>query len=176
MLKKTRNIIIFCSVIFFALSILVFVFVYTQTIKINQKAKDISLEFGKEETRRNEIKALNNTVKSIEVERTLLDGHFAYKGNVVPFLDNLEDLASAVGAKASIISADEAKDVSVLSINLEAEGSFSSIYKFLTLLENSQYSITIDSMDLSKTPSLDVDSAVSLWEINLKIRLISYIK
>jgi hypothetical protein len=132
-------------------------------------------EWQNDYKQREDTKLLNNFLKNTVEERKLLDSHFAKSSDVVPFLDLLESMASNVGAKAEVLVINVPNDNTGLYVEARATGSFESLYKFIKLLENSPYETEVTYMNMSKASSGDVQSA-SGWTINLKIKLISFIK
>ena len=134
-------------------------------------------EWKNEYDKREEIKLLNNFIKSTQEKRLLLDTHFAQSSNIVPFLDMFEKLGSQLGLKVEIISVNIPSDNTGLEVAVKASGRFEFIYKFIKLLEISPYEIEIASFDMRKTSSLETDSNQSSeWSVNLSLKLLSFIK
>lgn len=169
----------FFSIIFFLFSCTVFLFFY-KAIESNEKeSQKKEGEWQAETKRRDEIKALDRSVKLIELERAELETHFANNSDIVRFLDTIEGLAPRSGAKAEVTSVDPSEDHTELTINMKASGPFDTLYKFLTLLENSPYELEFVEMDIQRTASLDSEkpnSANDDWEALFKIKLLSFVK
>lgn len=139
---------------------------------INQNkvaAETARAEWQAEALRRYELKSLDTLLKNAEAERKELDTHFATRENVVPFLDSIEDLARRAGASPEVVSIDETPDKNSLFVIIRAEGSWSAVYKFLELLENSAYELEFIAADIGKKP----ESAD--WEASFKIKLLTFI-
>ncbi len=130
-----------------------------------------------EAIRREEIKILDDTLRELKEERAELESHFTRKSDVVPLLDTLESLAAAVSAKATISSVEVSKDGSVLLVNLRTSGTFDSLYKFLTLLENASYQIDFSMVDFRKVAASSEEGAPSapLWEGVFGLKVLSFI-
>jgi len=155
-------------------------FLLSQKVNDNkQLSGQMQIEWQTEAERRIEIKTLNSSIKEIENERALLDSHFAKGSDIVPFLDALEGLASAVSLKMEIVSVDILKDKNNLLVNLNTTGSFEKIYKFILLLENSPYELEFALVDLKNLTIIPEDSEPvenSLqWNANFKIKLLSFV-
>lgn len=159
---------LFLSVIFFVISCSVFLYFLKEINKNNQESQLKETEWQTEALRRDEIKALDHSIKIIEAERTQLETHFAKSSDIVPFLDTIERLAPQAGAKAEVTSVNVSEDHTGLYVGMEAFGTFNGLYKFLTLLENSPYELEFISMDLSKR--------VGSWDAVFKIKLLSFIQ
>src|SRR6185436_9428895 len=129
------------SILFLALSCCAFFFFHREINIKNKELQSREEEWQSEVNRRVEIKALDNSIKIITAERELLETHFAHGSDIVPFLDTIEGLARKVGIRAEIATVDIPVDGSSLVVVLRAPGSFASVYKFITLLENSPYEL-----------------------------------
>jgi len=165
------------SLILLIFSCFVFFSLYIKIKKNVVSAEGVFTEWKTEYDKREEIKLLNNFIKSTLEDRTLLYTHFAQSSNVVPFLDMFEKLGLELNSKIEILSVNIPSDNSGLDVEVKASGSFESIYKFIKLLENSPYEIEISSFNLSKVSASDVNSKQpSGWSVNLKLKLLSFIK
>lgn len=168
----------FLSAIFFALSCFTLFFFYRE---INNKKRESQLkeiEWQNEAQRRDEINALDHSVKIIEEEKKELETHFAQSSDVVPFLNTIEGLASKVNTKAEIISVNISDDHASLLVGMKASGSFENLYKLLTLLENSPYALEFVSMNMSRETEANMEgksAKVSRWNAVFKIKLLSFI-
>jgi hypothetical protein len=161
------------SIIFFIFFSFVFVFLYKD---INNKKEAIQTAQEKWQTeaiRRENIKFLIDSVKSIKIERTSLDTHFVQSSDVVPFLDTIEELAKNVGANAEVISVDVAKDNLSLVVQMSTSGSFETIYKLILLLENSPYDLEFILVDIKNLNSSI--KKIPQWTATLQIKLLSFL-
>ncbi len=170
---------IFLSIMFFALSCSAFFYLLMAT---NTNSKDSALVTAAWQAgvnRHDEIRSRARFLSQIKPERTSLETHFARSSDVVPFLDLLEGLAPRGGAKAKVSSVDILKDDVGLVVTMSASGSFESVYKFLTLLENSPYELEFVGVDIRKQGEPDLSKkgvTISTWEAFLKIKLLSFIQ
>ena len=178
MKKNFPKIPFFFSIIFFLLSLTAIVFFY-RTINSNNKQSQLKEEKWQiEASRREGIKMLNNSIKMVAEEKAQLESHFAQSSDIVPFLDTVEALAVKVGVKAEITSVDIAGDHSGLTVGVKASGTFSGLYKFLTLLENSPYELRFIGMDMKRESILDSsgkDIAPAKWNATFRTKLLSFI-
>lgn len=173
---KSIKLPIISAFIILALSGSVFAFLFLK-IKSNEKVSEkMRQEWLVEASRREDLKSLEKSISSIDEERALLDSHFSTSSNVVPFLDMIEKLAKDVGAKAEPTLLNLSKDNAALIVQAKAEGSFTSVYKFLTLLENAPYEIEFISMDVQKIANADSKNDKAVWIATLDIKLLSFMK
>ena len=141
------------SLVIFLFSIFIFYFLY-KNIEIKKHSNlELKEEWVKEETRRENAKSLANILLSVKEEKAILENHFVYKSDLVPFLDTLERLASISGNKREITSVEVAKDNTGLLVNIGVTGSFESLYEYVLLLENAPYEMEFLSADIKNTSS-----------------------
>jgi hypothetical protein len=177
MKNNSQKILLFSSMLLFVGLCLVFIFLWREVNNNNQKTKSEMLAWQTEANRREQITMLDNSIGQISNDKTELQTHFAQSSDIVPFLNSLEQMASPSGSTIEIDSVDTGTNNSSLVIGLKASGSFESVYKFLTLLENSPYQLDFLSMDMHKLTELDVSSKNiknSDWEAVFKIQLLNF--
>lgn len=170
---------LFFAILFFCISLFTFYYFFGVINSKNQQSQLTENKWNTEMQRREEIRALDNSIKIIAEDRTQLETHFAQSSDVVPFLDTIEGLAPKSGIKTEVTSMDILGDNAGLLVGLKASGTFGSFYKFLTLLENSPYELEFTGMEMRKetTPSTSSKKvAPSVWGVVFKIKLLSFIK
>src|SRR6185369_7104981 len=142
------------SLLFLCVSLVAYFYAY-KTINSNDAETRTKEEaWDKEAQRSEEIRQLDNSIRIISDERAALETHFARSSDVVPFLDTTEALAPTVGTKAEVTSVEILKDHSGLLVGMKAEGTFQGLYKFITLIENSQYEIEFVGMNIKRQDPL----------------------
>lgn len=166
--QKFKKMPLIFSIIFLAFSCFAFFFLYKEINNNKKISEKTQIEWQNETSRREDIRSLERSIKSISKEKTLLESHFAQSSNIVPFLDTIEKLALSSKNKSEVVSVDILQDGSGLLIGLRASGSFEAIYKFLTLLENSPYELEFISVDMQRL------SLQAGWEVVFKIKLLSF--
>lgn len=166
------------SIVFFCTSLTFFIFFYRVIDGNNKKSSEKEEAWLAESLRREGVKEIYTSFKSISEDRDKIDKHFAKSSDIVPFLDSIEGLTSKINLKAEISSVDVLPDKSGLMIGMRASGTFSDVYKFLTLLENFSYELDIVGVDMSKTGGTDVEGkkpTAPKWDANFRIKLVSFI-
>jgi hypothetical protein len=172
-MKKTYpKIPLLTAAIFFVLCAVALVFFYRIISDNNQRTQEGRTAWQIEKQRRDDIRTLDRSLLKIAPQRAELDTHFAKSSDVVPFLDTIEKLAPMAGAKAEVISVDTLPSNTGLVVGLKAVGSFTSVYKFLELLENSPYELNFISMNIDKVDT--VNKKGGNWEAIFKIQLLSF--
>lgn len=168
----------FLSLVFLIAMVFVFLFLNQKINDNNKIAEEKLVEWETEFTRQEEIQSLNRSILAIETGKAELETHFARSSNVVPFLDSIENLAKQMGLEAGVSLVDVPKEEKNLIVEMKTVGNFSTIYKFLKLLENSSYEIELVSVNLQNTTSSDelVKDSKTEWEAMLRIKLLSFIK
>lgn len=169
--KKTQ---ISFSILLFIFSCGIFYYLYNKIEENNINTKEVDIELQEQIKYLDEIRLLRRGVEIIEKEKIELEKHFTQSSNLVPFLDTIEGLARKVGATAETVSVDISSDNLNLFVGLKAEGSFASLYKFITLLENSPHELEFTSLDLSREITQNTKSTPK-WVVRIRIKLISFI-
>lgn len=163
-------------VVFFCIS---FFFLYRQINLNNKSFAEASIAFSTEEQRRGDIQSLNKVLSQIQNEIIFLDSHFLRSSDIAPFLDSLEKSAASVGDTAEVVSVDyqDIKNKGIL-IGIKVAGSFEDIYKFLLLLENSKYELSIVSAKFTResTGSESEGSSLPKWRADFTIKIISFLE
>jgi hypothetical protein len=67
------------------------------------------------------------------------------------------------------------EDKASLVVGIKTEATWSSLYRFLSLLENSTYELEFVSLNLHKTKSLDEGVEDTEWEGSFTIKLLSFV-
>ncbi len=167
------------SILFLIFSCFIFIFLY-KNINDNERTLQLTQEkWQMEVARRENTKSLIDSVKAVEFERTLLETHFVQSSNIVPLLEMIEKIAREAGTKADVTSVDPAENNSSLEIKMLASGSFETIYKLITLLENSPYSLEFTSADIQNMNAQNASAGkvnrVSQWTASLRIKVLSFV-
>jgi Tfp pilus assembly protein PilO len=172
------KILIFLFFIIFLFFCFIFVSLYTKTNQNNQKAKLATIAWQAETDQHYDINLLNNSLEQVSNERALLNSHFVQSSDVVPFFNTLEQLGVGAGASVVVDSVVTGTNNNELVVDLKTTGTFKQVYQFLTLLENSPYEITFNSMDLHTLSAQDVsvkNVKNQNWEADFEIQLLSFI-
>lgn len=166
------------SILFLAISVFLFVFLYSQIKRNNEEREQKRIAWQTESSRRQDIKTLDQSIKMIEPEKALLESHFAQSSDVVPFLNTIESLGEKSGTTTNISSVDISSDNTFLMVGIKTTGTFEQVYKFVRLLENSSYELQFDSIDIHNAISseeLKKHTNGTPWEAIIKIKLLSFI-
>lgn len=177
-MQNNNKKLIILSVLFCALCVFAFIFTYKKINLNNQLAEQSLIDWQNETTRRDEIKLLNKSIKTIQSEKESLEMHFAKSTDVVPFLDTIEKLGTEVGAKAEVVSVNILEDKSGLLVRMKAIGTFDSVYRLLTLLENSPYELEFVSADINNPGASlsETSEGGTKWTANFELKLLSFIQ
>jgi hypothetical protein len=172
---------IILAVIVFLLFAIAFWFLYHEIQTKNDSSEKILTEWQTEDSRRTEIKTIMKSASSIETNNEIISQHFVNSSNLVPFLDTIDSFAPKVNAEDEITFVDILPDTKELVVGVRVFGSFESVYKFLTLLENSPYEVQFLSVDIKKSSGIETSNKTSLisksypWEGLFKIKLLTFI-
>jgi hypothetical protein len=180
-MKKRYKILISLILAFVVLATVtfVFLFLFNNVQKKNKNFVELLKKTEELEQKNEKIKVLNESVQDVFDQKILLDKYFARKSDVVPFLDSMQSLATEAGTKGNFSFVDLSVDGLGLEVQMNVEGRFEGVYRFIKILENSPYVFEFTEMSLQrKDPMLTEDGSVVLnpvWILNLKMKLISFI-
>ena len=159
------------SVFLMLVSCYVFYLLYNQVKTNHAISEDMNLKWQEETQRRDETGKLARGLKTVELEKTELEKHFAKNSDLVPFLNTMEDLGVKAGVSVETTAVDVSPDKLGLMVGLKARGSFPATYKFITLLENSPYELEFQSLDIFRAGG----EGGTEWQSTVEIKLLSFI-
>lgn len=159
------------ALFFFLFAVGVFTTLFIYINNKNQVALTRMDDWHKEEDRRANIETMEKFLASKSAASLELDKHFVKSTDIVSFLDLIERLAPKVGSSAEVTLVDVAKDGTGLYVEVKSKGSFESLYRFLSLLENAPYILEITSMSM-RAPGA---SEGGPWDATFKLKLVSFI-
>lgn len=160
------------SIMFFLFFCAISVFLYQKTQNDKKEALSLQEEWQTENIRRENVKYLSSSIKTIQGEIASLESHFVKSSDVVPFLDTIEGLANDVNLKSEISSVDVGKVNPVLMVEMRVQGSFENIYKLIRLLEYSQYELEFVSINIQEMENST--AKIPQWNATLMIKLLSF--
>ncbi len=172
---KKKHVIIQLSIaaLLFIFSLSGFLVLHSYINKKNKEALDSEKSWSIEEARRANVKTLELFLEDEIKERNEIDKHFVKNTDIVSFLNTIEGLAPKAGAVAEVTLIDVPKDGAGLMVGVNSKGSFESIYKFLSLLENAPYELDFSSVSLKIVRGGEGES--NTWQATFKIQLLSFI-
>ncbi len=166
------------SLILLLASCAVFIFLHGKINSNRRIAEGLRKELIAEEEKKENMKALEAAFLSIEKERTLLDNHFARSSDPVPFLDTIEKLGRDAGTKAEVTLVNLSQDKSNLFVDIKADGTFSAVYKYLLLLENSPYELEFTSMEMKNGAVTSAEGKTlssAQWAATFRVKVLSFL-
>lgn len=145
----------------------VYAFIFIQIRQENVRIAELSNAILTQMARQDILQATKERVAETVAEREKLDHYFISKDSVVPFLNSLQSLGIENGLSVKLNMVDiEPSPVSedtfeVVKISLEALGSWSDGYRFLSLIELMPLKVSVARADLQKNvgaePSVNAD-------------------
>jgi uncharacterized membrane-anchored protein YhcB (DUF1043 family) len=172
---------IIIATIFLMITCFLFRLLYKEINNNNKIAEDTQTKWQTEANQRQEISSLDASLKNINTEKIQLESHFAQGSDIVPFLNNIEQLGTQARVAAQVSSVDTLKGNTGLLLSIKASGNFESVYRFIRLLENSPYELEFMSVDIGKdasdVPVTDTTKNPSAgWTAILKVKLLSFVQ
>jgi len=114
-----------------------------------------------------EVNSLQTTLAKTEAGMNQVDGYFIPADGVVDFISSVENLATESGLSVSVDSVgavDYGKDTAAfeekLSLRISTEGSWAGTERFLSLVENLPYAVSVDGASIEKVENLQSSPSV----------------
>jgi len=129
----------------------------------------------------NQLQDLNSILKNINEDQEKLNSYFVHSDKIVNFLESVEAIGRKSGATVEVRSLNEEEtegsSISVLTLNLTAEGNWENIYHFLVLIQNFPIKSIFDKIHISssETNRYDKDGneigTITAWNgvLNMKV-------
>lgn len=148
--KKTKRNIVFMTIIVITAIVAYVVFF----IGIKNKNENISLIVNKIDSfieKETKLKSVKKIIEDTESTRRELDTYFVTDNGIVDFIENIEALAEEVEINAEVLSVDindNNKISETLLLSLEVEGLWSSLFYFISLIEELPFKIDVSKVDI----------------------------
>lgn len=157
--------------VFVALGVSLYLFYSNiQDTKISLGA--LSGDLKSEKEKNSELDSINRNLKSTLADHDRLESFFVNDSSVVDFLQNVEGLGNESGLviHTDSVSSSDSPDLlplnkELLSVSLSARGSWADTQKFLGLIENLPYKISISSFSSVSSNGPVSDSSLSKSEL-----------
>ena len=167
--------------IFSVIGILAVVGVFLYGINLiqntTQKTSEIMSKTEEIVKKNSELSTIKKTISATEEDRAKLLTYFVTDKSIVAFLEYLESLGEITNTDASIKAVDLDKDGNSVVVSIGSTGSYSDLVRFSKRIENMPYRIDVQSFAfVSQSKTLEDGSEDSLWEVNITIKLISYLQ
>ncbi len=152
-----------------------FYFTYRIVQSNNQKAEGTATVTREEAAKRDEMRLLDRSLSAVRGDRVILNTHFAKSSDVVPFLNEIENSARAIGIVAEVENVNLLPSDAGLSVRVSADGSFRSLHTFITLLEQFPYIVEFTSLNIENVAIGTTDKTTN-WHAEMTLKLITFVK
>lgn len=145
----------------------------------SQKIADRQVSIDTEINKTQQSFNVKRQIDSVEEISQTLENHFLKSSDVPAFLNTLELIGSRAGSDIVISSVEEANIAevgNVLSVKVGATGSYQSLYKTLSEIENLPYLTSVSDFSISSTQNVNSGFDKSDWSLSLSLLIISYTK
>ena len=164
---KKLNLVSFAILALCLILLLAWLFVYN---KLNEKVIDyqnLKVKGNQLSDRGEEERGIAITLREASDRIKLLDSFFIKEGSDIIFIEQVENLAKIAGVLLEINSV--SPDTGALRMSLKAEGTFSSLYHFLLMIEALPYQIQISDVEVLG------GKEDGKWESLFNIKLLNYL-
>ena len=130
---------------------------------------DIRKNIALTETRKTNIRTLEDLLADINPQRQEAEKVFIYKKNLVDFVKELEHIAELTEVRLEIESATfSSSQKNLPSFQFKIKGDFDSVYRYFKILEVLPYQLSFDSLQML--------GSGQEWKGMTRITLLSYIE
>lgn len=118
---------------------------------------------------------IEKIVETNEANIRKVESLFVDENELLLFFDEVKDLSQSVGASSELVSLSNAVKTGLV-FKYQATGSFDGVFRFIRLLENMPYYVTVDSVSFKRTiiPNEDGVTTRTVWVANFDLNLISF--
>lgn len=164
--KKTK-IILFVWVVIFVLMTSLFVFEFLKLKNTDKYTDSLEQEIAQKKESLQSFDSLIKMSSNIKADSEKINNFFIKRDEVVTFLDIVESLAPTTKTQISIRSVADKKTETggaLISININARGSYSNLHYLIRMLEELPYKTEIQNVRLSRDASIDEKGkSVNSW-------------
>jgi Flp pilus assembly protein TadG len=176
-LKSEHYILLILAVITLAASAVAYAFMYKQSIQRAEAAASAraSIEYIQEQSILTEN--LEKTYADSAVLRATLPTYLVSEEDAVPFINAVEAVGPASGAKLSLSSlssgTDPASSSPVVSLSVSLRGTWQTVMSGVELLENLPYAESVQDLRLSSDGTGTATSTAPVWTADLQLSVLS---
>lgn len=182
MSKNRTNLIFFISTIVMVASVATFIFFFKVVENKNKHTSATLVTLANKIVKKENSQMLKDTIDQVYLTKESVGKHFVDSNEIDSFIDYLEGLGKDSGTEVNVQDfkiSEENKNI--LSVRLLSRGSFSNVIRFLTLIENTQYQVSISKTTLEKQSEvLNIDpktnqpipSGSSVWQADISFSIL----
>jgi len=175
--KKTKIILYTWIAIFVAMTSF-FVVVYLKVEKIKVETGVLYQQIAVDRESIEDFNLLKKTAVNIKEDSEKINTFFVKQDDVVGFLDKIESLGMTTGTQVLIQSVTDKKiatSTTLISIGVNAQGSYSNVHYFIRMLEELPYQTEIQNVNLSsKIITDEKKQSISSWSADVNIIGVMY--
>lgn len=138
---------------------------------LTSAATDKEGELQQQQAAQLEQYSYKDIIKNSTGDREKIAKYFLNKDQVVTYIETLENLAT----KTNVLLETTVSPGSLQDYELRINGTYSNVFRFISLLEQMPYYSKIRTVSLAKNSQVET-SASSLWEAQLKVTLVGYLQ
>lgn len=155
-------------------AILAWLFIFNKLLTERDRILSVRYQLDEVRLKVNNIKNLEDLLKSIEKDRDSINHAFIDEKDLVQFIKELERVAdlSGVGLDVGQASVPTGQKDLGPSFSLVVRGSFDGVRRFISLVGSVPYQVLFETATIQK--SAQPINKKALWEADLDIKVLSY--
>ncbi len=163
------------SIVYSVLCVGLYIYLYYSLVSYDESVVTDSSTVYSVESEKDSIQKIQRLVATTTPDRAYLDSLFVPSDGTANFIQNLENLADDAGVSHTL-SVNSTEDGTLnssgrdyLVFSLGISGSWQSVYRFVSILENLPYKISISTIHLNIS---DATKKPPLWSSNITFTVV----
>ena len=161
------------------ISVAGYVFLFKQLKAVNAANVALTQDSNAILAEQSQIGVIKQSLSETDARRATLDSYFVDPNNVVPFLETIEGYGKTAGVTTTFSEVQLADKPTHLTVTVDAHGSFTNIYRFVSMLEAAPYQMQVAEADIqaaappgSLNPQNTVP-AITTWDSAITLSVLS---
>ena len=125
-----------------------YVYLFRQLKAVNAANVSLTQDSNAILAEQSQIGVIKQSLSDTDARRAKLDSYFVDPNNVVPFLETIEGYGKTAGVSTTFSEVQLADKPTHLTVTVDANGSFTNIYRFVSMLEAAPYEIQVTESDI----------------------------
>ncbi|MBP7804652.1 MAG: hypothetical protein KA052_00310 [Candidatus Pacebacteria bacterium] len=175
--RKTA-LIFWLSIAVFLIALAAYAGMFYLIQKTGEENATLRAETDQLTARESQVGELKRTLSSIQAKEPMLGSYFINANDIVPFLEMIEEYGRQTRVSVKFTNVDLKQGPPTLFVSVTSSGTFTDIYRFLSLVEAAPYQIKITQTTMqvgTQTTVVDPKAPVQSkpWDLSLSLTVTS---
>ena len=125
-----------------------YVFLFQDLRHVNATNAGLTRDTNAILAEQSQIGTIRQSLSDTDARRSTLSSYFVDPNNIVPFLETIEGYGKTAGVTTKFSGVQLGDKPTRLDVTVDANGSFTDVYRFVSMLEAAPYEITVSQADI----------------------------